>query len=78
MKRQSALGLVAAFTAAPTIVRAQAATTIRLGVIPAEPAAEAFYGIDMGFFKKQGIDVDLQVMNSGAAMAPPLPGAPSM
>lgn len=74
MKRRSALALAAAFTAAPAIVRAQSATTIRLGAIPAEPAAEAFYGIDMGFFKQQTIDVDLQVLNNGASVAAAVAG----
>ncbi len=69
MKRRSALGLLAAFGAAPTIVRAQTPSAIKLGVIPIEPSAEAFYGSDMGFFKKHGLDVELQMMNNGASIA---------
>jgi NitT/TauT family transport system substrate-binding protein len=68
MNRRTALGLAAAFAAAPGIVRAQT-TSIKLGVIPIEPAAEAFYATDQGFFKKQGLDVELQMMTSGAAIA---------
>jgi NitT/TauT family transport system substrate-binding protein len=74
MKRRSTLGLLAAFLAAPMAARGQSATTIKLGVIPAEPAAEAFYGIDMGFFKQQGLDIDLQVMNNGASVAAAVAG----
>lgn len=57
----------------PSIVRAQA-VTVKVGVIPAEPAAEAFYGIDMGFFKKAGLDVELQVLNNGASVAAAVAG----
>jgi NitT/TauT family transport system substrate-binding protein len=46
-----------------------APATIRVGVIPAEASAEAFYALDMGFFKKQGLNVDLQIMQNGAAIA---------
>jgi NitT/TauT family transport system substrate-binding protein len=49
-------------------------TTIRLGVITVEAAAEAFYAVDMGFFKKQGLDVDLQIMQNGAAIAAAVAG----
>jgi NitT/TauT family transport system substrate-binding protein len=49
-------------------------TTIRLGVIPVESAAEAFYALDMGFFKKQGLDVELQMMNNGASIAAAVAG----
>src|ERR1700691_3810410 len=48
---------------------APAPATIHLGVITVEAAAEAFYALDMGFFKKQGLDVDLQIMQNGAAIA---------
>jgi NitT/TauT family transport system substrate-binding protein len=48
--------------------------TIRLGVITVEAAAEAFYAVDMGFFKKQGLDVDLQIMQNGAAIAAAVTG----
>ncbi len=74
MNRRTALGLAAAFAAAPGIARAQATTTIKLGVIPIEPSAEAFYGVDMGFFKKQGLDIDLQMMNNGASIAAAVAG----
>jgi NitT/TauT family transport system substrate-binding protein len=48
--------------------------TIKLGVITVEAAAEAFYAVDMGFFKKQGLDVDLQIMQNGAAIAAAVTG----
>lgn len=45
------------------------ATTLRIGVIPVEAGAEPFYALDMGFFKKHGLDVDLQTMQNGASIA---------
>ena len=49
-------------------------TVVKLGIIPIESAAEAFYGVDMGFFKKQGLDVQLQMMQSGSAIASAVAG----
>jgi NitT/TauT family transport system substrate-binding protein len=51
-----------------------ALTTLNIGVIPIESAAEAFYAVDMGFFKKQGLDVQLQMMNNGSAIAAAVAG----
>ena len=51
-----------------------ATTTLKIGIVPVEAAAELFYGIDMGFFKKQGLDIDLQVMQNGAAIASAVAG----
>src|ERR1700677_2149815 len=45
------------FGAAAQTAPVPAPATIRLGVITVEAAAEAFYAVDMGFFKKQGLDV---------------------
>jgi NitT/TauT family transport system substrate-binding protein len=47
---------------------------LKIGVIPIESAAEAFYAVDMGFFKKQGLDVQLQMMQNGSAIASAVAG----
>jgi NitT/TauT family transport system substrate-binding protein len=47
---------------------------LKLGVIPIEAGAEAFYAADMGFFKKQGLDVDMQTMQNGASIAAAVAG----
>ena len=47
----------------------KAPVTIHVGAIPSEVAGELFYGIDMGFFKKAGLDVDIQFFNNGGAIA---------
>ena len=47
--------------AAPTIVRAQALTTVRIGTAPTESYALAIYAHDQGFFSRNGIDA--QILN---------------
>jgi NitT/TauT family transport system substrate-binding protein len=49
--------------------RAQSAATLRIATLPIESAAEVFYAKDMGFFAKAGFDVDIQTMQTSAAMA---------
>ena len=53
---------------------APALTPLKVGVIPVDSASEAFYALDMGFFKKQGLDVELQMMQNGAAIAAAVAG----
>lgn len=43
--------------------------TVRVGALPQEVSAEIFYGIDMGFFKKHGLDVQLTTFTNGSAIA---------
>jgi NitT/TauT family transport system substrate-binding protein len=58
---------VAAQTAPPLI-------PLKIGIIPVEAAAEAFYAVDMGFFKQQGLDVELEMMQNGSAIASAVAG----
>src|SRR3984957_9375234 len=79
MIRMLRIALVLSLSFLPLGASAQTApapspATIRLGVITVEAAAEAFYALDMGFFKKQGLDVDLQIMQNGAAIAAAVTG----
>lgn len=73
MNRRNALALtfLGAAASAPRLARAQSGglTPLRVGVIPAEVAAEIFYGSDMGFFREHGLDVQIQSANNGAAIA---------
>ena len=39
---------------------------LRIGSGPADAYAEGWYGVDMGFFKNAGLDVDYSPFNSGA------------
>ncbi len=40
-----------------------------MATLPSEAAAEVFYAQEMGFFAAAGIDVDIQIMQNGAAVA---------
>jgi NitT/TauT family transport system substrate-binding protein len=63
-------------SAAPRTGSAQTAsvTPTRIGVAPVEVCAEAFYGVDLGFFKKAGVDVELQFFPSPGAISAALAG----
>jgi NitT/TauT family transport system substrate-binding protein len=51
--------------------RPAASETIRVSVLglPIDSAAEVFYAKDLGFFAKQGLDVDIQTGANGSAIA---------
>jgi NitT/TauT family transport system substrate-binding protein len=65
------LALVPLGTSAQT---APALVTIKMGVIPIEAGAEPFFAADMGFFKKQGLDVEMETMQNGASIASAVAG----
>ncbi len=71
MIRFMALALAALFLFSPVTVAAQTAPleTLRVGVLPAEICGGAFYGIDRGYFKRAGINVELQMFTNGNAIA---------
>ncbi|HXF34693.1 MAG TPA: ABC transporter substrate-binding protein [Candidatus Acidoferrales bacterium] len=50
------------------------ATTIRVGVVPGEISGQIFYGVDKGFFAKNGLDVQVSPFTSGGAIAAALAG----
>src|SRR5258708_27659325 len=62
--------------AAPRTGSAQTASPsmTRIGVAPVEVCAEAFYGVDLGIFKKAGLDVELQFFPSPGAISAALAG----
>src|ERR1700678_3263855 len=62
--------------AAPRTGSAQTASTVttRIGVAPVEGCAEAFYGVDLGIFKKAGLNVELQFFPSPGAISTALAG----
>jgi NitT/TauT family transport system substrate-binding protein len=43
--------------------------TIKVGTLPIDAGAEAFYAKDKGFFERHGLKVDIQQFESGAAVA---------
>jgi NitT/TauT family transport system substrate-binding protein len=48
---------------------ARAADAIRVATIPIDAGAEVFFATDMGFFKDAGIDMTIQPIPNGAAIA---------
>jgi ABC-type nitrate/sulfonate/bicarbonate transport system substrate-binding protein len=44
-------------------------TALKIGATPREPTAEGYYALNLGFFRKRGLDVAISVFNSGAAVA---------
>jgi NitT/TauT family transport system substrate-binding protein len=64
--------------AAPIVVQTRAAsqpmTTIRLGSAPNDDLIAALWAIENGAFRRAGIDVVLQMANSGAAVAAAVAG----
>jgi NitT/TauT family transport system substrate-binding protein len=73
--RSRAIATIGALTTAavcPAVVRAQAAT-LRVGAISSDAFAIAYYGLEMGFFGRAGIDVQVlpftNTASQGAAAA---------
>jgi NitT/TauT family transport system substrate-binding protein len=71
MVRSVALVLAGLLLSAPLAATAQTEpiTTLHVGVLPAEICGGVFYGIDRGYFKKAGINVDVQMFTNGNAIA---------
>ncbi len=44
-------------------------TPLALGTMPTDGSAQAFYGIEKSFFRDQGFDVKLQILNNTATLA---------
>ncbi len=54
---------------APSSGGAQQPYHLRLGAVPVDVGAVAYYGVDQGFFKKAGLDVELVALANGPAIA---------
>jgi NitT/TauT family transport system substrate-binding protein len=67
----SAPAVVAGF---PAVVKSQALTPLKIGIIPVDVAANVFYAQDLGLFAKAGLDVSLQPMASGPVLAQAVAG----
>jgi NitT/TauT family transport system substrate-binding protein len=53
---------------------AQADQVVHVGVSQFEQHADALYARDLGYFKQAGLDVDVQILNSGGAIAAAVAG----
>jgi hypothetical protein len=71
MSHRLCVALALCLTLLPFSATAQTPPLIplKIGIIPIESAAEAFYAVEMGFFKQQGLDVQLEMMQNGSAIA---------
>ena len=76
LNRGAFLTGAAALAAAPSAARAAAGTpvVIRAGTIPADVSAVVTYARDLGYFKNAGLDVEIQIMQSGPVIAPAVVG----
>jgi NitT/TauT family transport system substrate-binding protein len=55
--------------AATTAAGAQTIPTLKVATTPIDVGAEVLYAKDMGFFAKHGLNVDVQFIDNGAAIA---------
>jgi len=75
LKSNGAFALMAgAGLAAPAIATGQTRTSIRVGAGNIESHAEAYYARANGFFAQNGLDVDIQNLRNGAAIASAVSG----
>ncbi len=71
MKR---LILTALALVALSAIPARAADPIRIGATGNDTAAEVYYADELGFFKKRGLEVQIQNLRNGAAQAAAIAG----
>jgi NitT/TauT family transport system substrate-binding protein len=69
-----AIAGVALLLAPARPVRAQTPPVIRVMTVPIDAGAEVYFAKDMGFFAKEGIDVDIQPAANGGASAAAVAG----
>lgn len=67
MRRAAFLAATAGAVTVPAIVHA--ADVLNVGIPPGDGAGSAFYADQLGFFKNVGLDVKLQVLANGPAIA---------
>jgi NitT/TauT family transport system substrate-binding protein len=58
----------------PAVVRSQSLTPVSVGIIPVDVAANVYYAQDLGYFKDAGLDVSIQPLASGPALAQAVQG----
>ena len=66
--RACAVALAVVLTGLPLVSPAQEAL-VKIATIPIDTGAEAFYALDQGFYKKAGLDVSIERITNGPAIA---------
>ncbi len=75
LRRREAIGaLVAGTLALPRSAFGAEPAAVRVATIPSDAGSEPFYGLDMGFFAKAGLNVTLDTQQSGPAIASAVAG----
>lgn len=69
LSRRIFLAGSAAFSTVPGVASAQAPAKLTLGTAPIDSGMTPIIAQRAGFYKRYGLDVDIQVMNSGAAVS---------
>lgn len=73
-RRSILIGAGAAYCIVPTVALAQANVHLAVGTAPLDSGIPPLVGVRGGFFRRVGLDVDVQALNSGAAMAAAVAG----
>lgn len=74
ISRLNFIGAAAAATIAPRVVGAQSLTTLRVASSPNDDVTSLLVAQSRGFFKREGLDVQLQSISSGGAIAAAVAG----
>jgi NitT/TauT family transport system substrate-binding protein len=73
--RRSAVSILAALAAVPTLGRTQGLTKVRVASTPFDIAAQAYFALDLGLFRQAGLDVDLTSFRPPAILPAVVGGA---
>jgi len=73
-RRHSFLAGALASCALPTIARAQSPTHLSIGTAPIDSGMTPIIAQRAGFYRRYGLDMDIQVMNSGAVVSAAVAG----
>jgi NitT/TauT family transport system substrate-binding protein len=74
LTRAALLAAAGAVCVAPSSVRAQNLTTIRVGAAPDHNIVAVLWGVQSGIFQRLGLNVEVQKSNSGTAVSSALAG----
>ena len=69
-----ALGVATLLLSFPEVASAQTLTTIRVATTPTDTGAQVYYALELGLFKKAGLDVQVSSINAGSAVATAVAG----
>jgi NitT/TauT family transport system substrate-binding protein len=74
VQRSAFLSIALSAVPAAALAQSSQPAVVRVGVIPSEVCGQVFYGLSEDFFRKNGLDVQLQSFTNGAAITAALAG----